>query len=175
MSWGIDNIYPAHLISLVASSPVTSSIIRAVVNQAYGGGIRAGETLPVPNTSSDWCTLYKRLLTDYKLFGYFAIQCAFDEETNLFALYHQPIDKVRIGQIDEYGNVLTYKVSSDWSRIGRKKDIVEFDNIDNGVDAKSALLVHFDYIPGLPFYTVPDYYSSWDYIRADASLQQLNT
>lgn len=178
VAFGDKNLFPQEIINANSKSPVNASIIESTVTYICGKGVQKGATeaggyVGVPNTSESWDELVEKIAKDYKTFGGFYWQVVVNKGGTTVSLFHQDYSTVRIGQIDEKGHPLTFKISNDWTKTSGKYKPVELEAWP-GMEAAEkgvAYLYHFwDYAPGLLFYSVPGYYQAIEYVKADGTL-----
>lgn len=178
VTFGGSNLFPQEIIKTGSRSPVNSSIIESTVTYICGKGVRkgvenAGGIVGTPNTFESWDEVIARIAKDYKTFGGFYWQVIVNNDGKTVSLFHQDYSTVRIGQIDEKGRPLTFRISHDWTKVGGKYKPLELEawpGIDAAKKGEAYLYHYWDYTPGLLFYSMPGYYSAIDYIKADGTL-----
>jgi hypothetical protein len=79
---------------------------------------------------------------------------------------------VRIGLYDNYGKVLNYYISNDWTKTqGKLAPLpIEAWGVNEPQAEKAYLYYYKDYQSGLDFYPIPSYFSAHKYIEADIEL-----
>lgn len=177
VNFGPKNDFPQEIIRINSKSPVNSAIVRSTVTYICGKGVKRGTDangyVGSPNTTESWETLISKVATDRKSFGGYYWQVIVNKGGTTVSLFHQDYSTVRIGQIDDKGKPLTFKISNDWTKTSGKYKPVELDvwpGMEEAQKGKAYIFYHWDYAPGLMFYSVPDYYPALEYIRADGSL-----
>lgn len=179
VKFGDKNLFPQEMIKINGKSPVNTSIIDSTVTYICGKGVRdteanAGKYVGVPNTSESWDEVIERLAKDYKTFGGFYFQVIVNKGSTTVSIFHQDYSEVRIGEIDERGAPITFRIAGDWAKTSGKNKPIELPVWPGSVlKAKRgvAYLYHFwDYIPGMKYYAVPGYFPALDYVKADGSL-----
>jgi hypothetical protein len=178
VAFGEKNMFPQDLIDANSKSPVNASIIESTVTYICGKGVvvstkEAGGYVGVPNVSESWDEVIERVAKDYKMFGGFYWQVVVNKGGSTVSIFHQDYSNVRIGQVDEKGRPLTFRITHDWKKTSGKNKPLEID-VWPGMDAAKkgvAYLYHYwDYSPGLLFYSIPGYYPAIEYIKADGTL-----
>lgn len=180
VNFGPKNQFPQEIIRINSKSPVNSAIIDSVVTYVCGKGVRDSKASPytyvgVPYVGGTWDDVIERTARDLKCFGGFYSQIILNRDSTTVSVFHQDYSTVRVGQIDEKGNPLSFKISNDWTKTTGKNKPVELPVWPGIVKAKTgvAYMAHYwNYEPGLLLYSMPDYYAAIEYIRADGSLGQ---
>ena len=178
VTFGNKNLFPQEIINANSKSPVNASIIESTVTYICGKGVRestkdASGYVGVPNTTESWDELIEKIAKDYKTFGGFYWQVVVNKGGTTVSLFHQDYSTVRIGQIDEKGHPLTFKISNDWTKTSGKYKPVELEvwpGMDNAKKGVAYLYHYWNYTPGLMFYSVPGYYAAIEYVKADGTL-----
>lgn len=180
VDYGPKNDFPQQIININSKSPVNSAIIASTVTYICGKGVRDSQAnaenfVGVPNPNESWDDLIEKIATDYKTFGGFYWQVIVNKNSTTVSLYHQDFSTVRIGEIDETGNPVTFRISNDWTKTGGKNKPIELEvwpGIDQAKKGTPYIFYFYDYTPGLQAYCVPGYYSALEYAKADGTLAQ---
>lgn len=180
VAFGASNMFPQEIIDISTKSPVNSSIIKNTVTYILAGGVdnnpdEVSGYASRPNKQMTWNTLIERLAIDYELFGGFYFQVIKNKDNSTVSIFHQDFSEVRIGEISDTGEILSFKIAADWKKTTGKakpKDIEVWRGLENAEPGVAYLYYYYNYQPGLKFYCVPDYYSAIEYVRADGSLGQ---
>lgn len=180
VNFGPKNQFPQDIININSKSPVNAAIIDSVVTYVCGKGVRdsnptADKYVGVPYVGGTWDSVIERTARDYKNFGGFYSQIIVNKGSTTVSVFHQDYSTVRVGQIDEKGNPLTFKISNDWTKTTGKNKPVELQVWPGMLKAKKGvayMAYYWNYAPGLLLYSMPDYYAAIDYIRADGTLGQ---
>lgn len=178
VTFGARNLFPQEIIEICGRSPVNSAIIDSTVTYICGKGVREstkalGGIVGVPNTAESWDEIVERVARDYKTFGGFYWQVVVNKGGTTVSVFHQDYSTVRIGQIDEKGRPLTFRISNDWTKTGGKYKPIELEawpGMDTAKKGQAYLYHHWDYTPGLLFYSLPGFFPAIDYIKADGAL-----
>lgn len=178
VTFGNKNLFPQEIINANSKSPVNASIIESTVTYICGKGVRESTKdtsgyVGVPNTTESWDELLEKIAKDYKTFGGFYWQVVVNKGGTTVSLFHQDYSTVRIGQIDEKGHPLTFKVSNDWTKTSGKYKPIELEvwpGMDSAKKGVAYLYHYWDYAPGLMFYSIPGYYAAIEYVKADGTL-----
>lgn len=178
VTFGNKNLFPQEIINANSKSPVNASIIESTVTYICGKGVRESTKdtdgyVGVPNTTESWDEIIEKIAKDYKTFGGFYWQVVVNKGGTTVSLFHQDYSTVRIGQIDEKGHPLTFKISNDWTKTSGKYKPIELEawpGMDTAKKGVAYLYHYWDYAPGLMFYSVPGYYPAIEYVKADGTL-----
>lgn len=179
VKFGEKNDFPAQLMGLIAASPVQSSIIKSAVTYTVGKGARParpGKYIGQPNPRNNWTELIRLLATDYKTAGAFYFQVVVNKGGSSVSLFHHDWTEIRIGETDEFGTPKTFRISKDWKKTTGSNKPVEIPVWPGSIEAAEKgtayLYYYWDYVPGMPQYSMPDYYPAHRYIKADGSLSK---
>lgn len=180
VTYGAKNLFPQDIIGFNAKSPVNASIIESTVTYICGKGVRdtaAGtkKYVGTPNNTQTWDDIIEPIAKDYKTFGGFYFQVILNNSSKTVSLYHQDFSTVRIGEIDDYGNPTSFKISNDWTKTGGKNkpvDVPLWPGMSKAEKGQAYMFYLWDYAPGLKAYCVPDYFAAIEYVKADGTLGQ---
>lgn len=180
VKFGNNNDFPQYIIALNSKSPVNKAIIDSTVTYICGKGVRdsrteGGKYLGQPNPKESWDDLIEKIARDYKTFGGFYLQIVKNKDSKTVSIFHQDYSAVRIQEADEFGEPLTFVLAAGWPKTQKSKratDIPAFTKLSDMEDGKSYMFHHWDYEPGLTYYSLPDYYAATEYIKADGTLAE---
>lgn len=179
VSFGRKNDYPQYLVNLNSKSPVNGAIIDSTVTYICGKGVKnlggGGGFVGVPNVEETWDDLIEKVARDYKTFGGFYLQVIKNKDSSTVSIYHQDFTTVRLQKVTETGDPALWTLANDWPRSDKKKQVRDLEawaGIDAMKNGKRYLFHYWDYIPGLFFYSLPDYHAAEQYIKADGSLAE---
>lgn len=179
IAFGAKNQFPQEIINVNSKSPVNASIIESTVTYICGKGVRdskpnADSYVGVPNTTENWDDIIEKIAKDYKTFGGFYFQVIVNKGSTTVSLFHQDFSEVRIGKITDTGKPESFYISKDWKKTSGKNAPLELPvwpgSIKNAKKGVAYMFYYWDYVPGLDFYCVPNYYSAFNYIEADGEL-----
>lgn len=178
VGYGVKNDFPQYIIGISSKSPVNKSIILSTVTYICGKGVRdtaktASKFVGVPNVNETWDDVIEKIAQDYKTFGGFYWQVILNNDGTTVSIFHEDYSKVRVGEIDERGEPVTFRVSNDWKKTSGKNKPIELDVWPGKTSAekgKAYLFYYWDYEPGLDLYSVPNWYSAVEYVKADGQL-----
>lgn len=178
VNFGLKNDFPTEIIKMSSRSPVNDSIIESTVTYVCGKGVRTyeadnSEFVGAPNTGESWDNIIEPIAKDYKTFGGFYFQVIKNKNTTTVSLFHQDFTTVRIGQINEFGDPITFRIANDWAKTSGKNKPLELEvwpGITKAKTGQAYLYYHWDYKPGLHSYCVPDWFAAREYVKADGTL-----
>lgn len=171
--FGNDNNFPQRIINLNNQSAVNKAILDNKVTYICGDGIDDSiDYFGTPNQSDTWDSFIEKVSRDYTMFGGFCFQVCVNQDGTSFSLFHTDFSKVRCGDFNEFGIILNYYISNDWTRInGRTAPVgIKSWGTEQPTKGERYLYYYKDYTAGLDYYPIPSYYSAIDYIEADGLL-----
>lgn len=178
VNFGPKNNFPQEIININSKSPANKSIIESTVTYVLGKGVRdtpenADLFVGVPNPGETWDDIIEPLAKDYKTFGGFYFQVIVNKGSTTVSLFHQDYSAVRIGQVNDKGEPLTFRISNDWTKTQGKYKPIELEvwpGIRKAKKGQAYLFHYWDYEPGLTHYSVPKWFAAMEYVKADGEL-----
>lgn len=181
INYGIDNLYPYKLIDLYNTSITHRSCIDYACNAIVGDGIdweqmqiKNGD-IPNPNYSMSWNEFIRALAFDYCLYSAFAFQVIKNKDGKTYSFFPQPIETVRVEEMDEDGVINNAYLCKDWSEPAKNGviKIPMFGFQDDREIPKGVpyLFYHKRYNPVNAYYGLPIYSSALNAIQAEAKFQ----
>lgn len=181
INFGIDNQYPYKLIDLYNTSVTHKACIDFATNAIVGEGIDWGkmnikmEEMLTPNYYMSWNEFIKAMAFDFSLYSAFAFQVIKNKDGKTYSFFPQPIETVRLEEMDEDGIVNNAYICKDWSATGKyqpvKLPMFGFQKdreIEKGVP---YIFYHKQYNPVNNYYGLPTYSSAINAIQAEAQYQ----
>jgi len=178
IDWGVNNLYPQYLISLVNRSPLHNAIINMKASMIAGNGFvdanYSDETLKfIHNTANpeDLEEIYAKIAYDFSIFNGYCLNIRWSKDGERIAEvnYVSP-ESVRIAVPDEdtkYPDTQNYYVCDDWKN-WRKTTPVWYAGFDvRNKKNKSQILYVMGHRSSNNWYPVPEY-------LAGVSLMELN-
>ena len=192
IEYGTDNwknAYPQFLIDLYYNSSTHAAIINAtaemiagediIIDDEYNDSIdvyvKLKKFLKHANGKESLHQVIKKLSFDFKLQGAYAIHVIFNQSrTEIVAIHHVPVERVRAGRPNAMGKVDTYYISADWSntRIHKPYSIPAF-NVNDRTSA-SQLIYTGSYSPNMDIYHTPDYVSGCNWALVDQRVAEFH-
>lgn len=181
INYGIKNDYPFRLIDLYNTSVTHRACIDFAANAIVGDGIdwdsmkiKNGD-IPNPNYTMGWNDFIRALAFDYCLYSSFAFQVIKNKDNKTYSFFPQPIETVRLEEMDEDGVINNAYLCKDWSATGKYPPIKipmfgfqEDNEIPRGVP---YLFYHKRYNPVNAYYGLPVYSSALNAIQAESEFQ----
>ena len=176
VSYGEDNKYPFHLLSLLNTSAKHNAIVNGKANYIAGGGIvfddEANQPLadkPINRSKETINDILDKITLDIETFGGCYLEIIYNHFGDAVSLYHVDYAKVRSNPDNTF-----FYVSEDWA-LKAKPDNVEgisgF-NPDNKVGKQIIYLK--EYRPGVNTYTLPSYHGALNYIELDVAVSEFH-
>jgi hypothetical protein len=182
------NLYPQFLIDLYYNSSTHAAIINATAEMIGGEDlvvsdedtsleayVKLKKFLRHANSKESLHQVIKKVAFDFKLQGAYAIHIIWNRErTEISEIYHVPVERVRAGKPNEFGQVDTYFISSDWSNTRSHKPypISAFNRNDR--TATSQLLYTGSYSPNMDIYHTPDYIAANNWALVDQRVAEFH-
>lgn len=171
VQYGEDNLYYQFLIDLYNSSSTHSAIINGISSLIAGKGFMQDIKVIKPET-------LERVAFDLKTLGSFCLNVIWDKTGEKIALIkHIPMEKVRVGKMDERGKISQYFLSNDWTApTGRNKPIPypafsKPKKNENGKVLEASQIAYFKpYKSGFDYYSPVDYQGSLSWIELDGEI-----
>ena len=181
INYGAKNDYPYKLIDLYNTSVTHRACIDFATNAIVGDGIdwekmkiNSADML-TPNYSMSWNEFIKALAFDYCLYSAFAFQIIKNKDNKTYSFFPQPIETVRLEEMDEDGVVNNGYLCKDWTATGKyppvKMPIFGFQEDEQIPMGQPYLVYHKTYNPVNAYYGLPTYSSALNAIQAEAAYQ----
>ena len=181
INYGVDNVYPYKLIDLYNTSVTHRACVDFSTNAIIGEGIDwekmkvNSEDMPTPNYSMSWNEFIKALAFDYSLYSAFSFQIIKNRDNKTYSFFPQPIETVRLEEMDEDGVINNAYICKDWSATGKyqpiKLPIFGFQEDEQIPMGQPYLVYHKQYNPVNAYYGLPTYSSALNAIQAEAAYQ----
>jgi len=143
--YGVDNLYPNFILHLYDNSPTHQSIVDDKVMFILGDGLRYknGQGLNIKvNPEDSLLEFSSKLVADYVLFNFFAVEVVYNLLGKPFEYYHVPAHQLRTNK-----EKTKFWVSEDWSAM--KKPVV-FERFNGySKDTKSKIFYFDGYKPSI--------------------------
>lgn len=181
INYGERNDYPYKLISLYNTSVTHKACCDFATNAICGEGIDweamklNNADIQNPNYSMGWNEFIRALAFDFSLYSAFAFQVIRSKDGSAYTFYPQPIETVRLEEMDEDGVINNAYICKDWTATGKYQPIKipmfgfqDEREIPIGVP---YLFYHKQYNPVNAYYGLPTYSSAINAIQAEAAYQ----
>ncbi len=185
------NLYPQFVIDLYNSSPTHAAVVNATSAMIAGDDVVVEEGaednldayvklkkfLAGANRKETLHEVIKKISFDLKLQGGFALNIIWSQDrTTIAEIYHVPVERVRCGKLNEWGQVEEYWLSADWSRYRQSgytpKPVAAFNPNDR--TQPSQLLYKGMYSPGMEIYHTPDYQAGTNWCLTDQLISEFH-
>lgn len=181
INYGVDNVYPYKLIDLYNTSVTHRACVDFSTNAIIGEGIDwekmkvNSADMPTPNYSMSWNEFIKALAFDYSLYSAFSFQIIKNRDNKTYSFFPQPVETVRLEEMDEDGVINNAYICKDWSATGKyqpiKLPIFGFQEDEQIPMGQPYLVYHKQYNPVNAYYGLPTYSSALNAIQAEAAYQ----
>lgn len=181
IQWGEKNTYPYDLISLYNSSVTHKACVDFSTNAIVGDGIDwdamniKNGNIPNPNYSMGWNEFIRALAFDFSLYSAFAFQVIKNKDGKTYSFFPQPIETLRLEEMDEDGVINNAYLCKDWSSPSLyppvKIPLFGFQEGEEIPRGESYLFYHKQYNPVNAYYGLPVYTSALNAIQAEAQYQ----
>lgn len=181
INFGLKNDYPYRLIDLYNTSVTHRACVDFATNAIVGEGIDwekmkiNGDDMQTPNYSMSWNEFIKALAFDYSLYSAFSFQIIKNRDNKTYSFFPQPIETVRLEEMDEDGVINNGYICKDWTATGKyqpiKLPIFGFQEDETIPMGEPYLVYHKQYNPVNAYYGLPTYSSAINAIQAEASYQ----
>lgn len=176
VSYGADNKYPAHLLSLLNTSAKHNAIVNGKANFIAGKGIvfeddtkqylaeesinRNGETIN---------DILEKVALDIETFGGCYLEVIYNPFGTATSLYHIDYNKVRSNVDNTY-----FYVSDQWDLKQKPDDIEGIGAFDENNKSGKQIIYIKEYRPGVDTYTLPTYQGAMNYIELDVAVSEFH-
>lgn len=181
VNYGVDNLYPIKLIDLYNTSVSHRAAIDFAVNAIVGEGIdwekmqMNSDDVQNPNYSMSWNEFIRALAFDWCLYSAFAFQIIKNKDNKTYSFFPQPIETIRLEEMDEDGVINGAYLCKDWSATQKYPPVhvkmFGFQATETIPKGEVFLFYHRNYNPVTPYYGLPTYSSALNAIQAEAQYQ----
>lgn len=181
IQYGAANDYPYKLIDLYNTSVTHRACIDFACNAIVGDGIdweqmkiKNGD-IPNPNYSMSWNEFIRALAFDYCLYSAFSFQVIKNKDNKTYSFFPQPIETVRVEEVDEEGVINNAYLCKDWTATGKyppiKIPLFGFQEDKEIPRGEPYLFYYKRYNPVNAYYGLPIYSSALNAIMSEAKFQ----
>lgn len=188
ISYGVDNSYPAKLIDYYSKSPIHNSIINTKTNLIVGDGpyevseVESSERtlnfIQHPNPEENLENLIRKLAKDFEIFGLAYIQIRYSKDrSEIPEIYHVDASHIRWGKKNERNQLTHFWYSRDWSNYRKQTNqplMVPIFNVTDKKSPEQIIPILNKYVPGVNYYTLPNYISAIDDIQIDIEISNFH-
>lgn len=181
INYGLDNLYPYKLIELYNTSVTHKACCDFSTNAICGEGIdwqrmqiQNGD-ISNPNYTMGWNEFIRALAFDFSLYSSFAFQIIKNKDGKTYSFFPQPIETIRLEEMDEEGVINNAYICKDWSAPTKyppiKIPIFGFQSEKEIPMGVPYLFYHKQYNPVNAYYGLPIYTSGINAILAESKFQ----
>lgn len=179
VNYGEKNDYPYRLLDLYNTSVTMRACVDFSKNAIIGEGIDWEainiEDAPNPNYYTSWTTFLSELAYDFVMFDAFAFQIIMNKDKKTFSFFHQPIDTIRLEEMDEDGVINYAYLSKDWTNPVKYQPVkVQLFGFQDEATLRANEVYLFYYHRHNPinaYYGLPTYTSAINAIQSEAAYQ----
>ena len=181
INFGLKNDYPYRLIDLYNTSVTHRACVDFSANAIVGDGISWDEMklkngdIPNPNYYMSWNDFIRALAFDYSLYSSFAFQVIKNKDDATYSFFPQPMETVRLEEMDEDGVINNAYLCKDWTATGKyppiKIPMFGFQDDREIPKGEPHLFYYKRYNPVNAYYGLPVYSSALNAIQAEAQFQ----
>ncbi len=165
------NLYPNFLLELYNNSPLHKGIINSKIDYIIGDGltVKGGDT-PItfkPNASDSFNELISKLVNDYLIFNYYAIEVVYNKLNKPIQYNHIPAHKIRSNK-----DRSKFWYSNDW--FYEPNILLSYDvwSANGNPDGNSKVFFFTSYSPSVNnIYPIPDYSGAIKSIETDIAIR----
>ena len=178
INYGRSNDYPYQLIDLYNTSVTHKACIDFAVNAIVGEGVDwekmnvRYEDMLTPNYYMSWNEFIKAMAFDFCLYNAFAFQIIKNKDNKTYSFFPQPIETIRLEEMDEDGVINNAYICKDWTATGKyqpiKMPLFGFQDDKEIPRGETFLFYHKQYNPVDAYYGLPTYSSAIKAIQAEA-------
>jgi len=185
IKYGEYNDFPNHLIELYNNSSIHSTCINAIISGIVGEGLVATPEyiLDKANPKESWNVVFRKLATDFKLYGGYAFEVIYSKDrSRVAAVYHIDFSWLRAKEMNYRGEIDGYFISDEWSERYRYSITNVSDDIpylpiydpSKSQDEPKQIYVFKPYAPGQKYYPLPDYVGALRVIDLDEEVDNFH-
>lgn len=185
IKYGEYNDFPNTLISLYNNSSIHSTCVNAIVDGIVGEGLVAEPDyiLDKANQKESWNAVFRKLATDFKLYGGYAFEVIYSKDRSRVAgIYHIDFSWLRAKEMNYRGEIEGYYISDEWGEKYRYSitnvpdDVPYLPSYDpsKSQDEPKQIYVFRPYAPGQKYYPLPDYVGALRVIDLDEEVDNFH-
>lgn len=176
VSYGEDNKYPYHLLSLLNTSAKHNAIINGKANFITGKGIYFEDEANQPLVNKDINRagenindILDKVALDLEAFGGAYLEIIYNPFGEATSLYHIDYCKVRSNADNTY-----FYISDEWELKAKPTDVISVSAFDPKKPSGKQIIYIKEYRPGVNTYTLPSYHGALNYIELDVAVSEFH-
>lgn len=170
--FGYANDFTDTLYELYSESELQSAIINNQIKYTYGAGLKEyRSSIFQPNITERWEDFIQKCITDYCIYGAFALQLILNEDGNRFSYFHTPVSQVRLGGFSENNEIETAYLCTNWKRTNNRNVVeIKMWGTEQPKKGERYLMYCKPYDPKNIVYAIPKWASCMNWIAAEIAL-----
>lgn len=176
VSYGVDNRYPLHLLSLLNTSAKHNAIVNGKANYIAGGGIVFDDDAkqylvdkPINRSKETINDILDKITLDIETFGGCYLEIIYNQFGDAVSLYHIDYAKVRSNVDNTY-----FYISEEWATKAKPTDIQGIAAFNPENPTGKQIIYLKEYRPGVNTYTLPTYQGAMNYIELDVAVSEFH-
>lgn len=176
VSYGEDNKYPTHLLSLLNTSAKHNAIVNGKANFIAGKGIVFVDDTkqylaeePINRSGETINDILDKVALDIETFGGCYLEIIYNPFGTATSLYHIDYSKVRSNADNTY-----FYISEQWGVKQKPDDIESISAFDEKNKSGKQIIYIKEYRPGVNTYTLPTYQGAMNYIELDVAVSEFH-
>jgi len=172
---GKNNEFFKYVIDRYNGSPTNESVINVYRNLLYGKGIRVkGQTDIYKELNEVFNPREQRkCLTDYKMFGMYAMQLVKSKGGTVATIEHIPINKLGMEKADEKGVINNVYYCEDWNNTYKYKP-TKLPVFNGKMTSPLMIKLVVPYQVGMFYYANPDYLAGLQYAHIEEEISNFS-
>lgn len=176
VSYGVDNRYPLHLLSLLNTSAKHNAIVNGKANYIAGGGIVFDDDAkqylvdkPINRSKETINDILDKITLDIETFGGCYLEIIYNQFGDAVSLYHIDYARVRSNVDNTY-----FYISEEWATKAKPTDIQGIAAFNPENPTGKQIIYLKEYRPGVNTYTLPTYQGAMNYIELDVAVSEFH-
>ena len=176
VSYGEDNKYPYHLLSLLNTSAKHNAIVNGKANFITGKGIYFEDEANQPLVDKDINRagenindILDKVALDLEAFGGAYLEIIYNPFGEATSLYHIDYCKVRSNADNTY-----FYISDEWELKAKPTDVISVEAFNPKKPSGKQIIYIKEYRPGVNTYTLPSYHGALNYIELDVAVSEFH-
>lgn len=173
--FGENDCWFNEITDLYYNSTTNNAIINNIVKLMFGKGLKARDARLRPNMYARMKSIIpdsvvKKIVTDYKVYGNFAIQVLY-KGGEIYRCEHLPVQLVRAQKCNSKGIVENYYYSDNWADT-KKFEPKPYPSFDSDAKAEIKILYSGHYSVGQKYYSNVDYFGALPYCKMEWEISE---
>jgi hypothetical protein len=176
VSYGADNRFPLHLLSLLNTSAKHNAIVNGKANYIAGHGIVFDDDSkqylvdkPINRSKETINDILDKITLDIETFGGCYLEIIYNQFGDAVSLYHIDYAKVRSNADNTF-----FYISEEWATKAKPTDIQGIAAFNPENPTGKQIIYLKEYRPGVNTYTLPTYQGALNYIELDVAVSEFH-